>query len=74
MPVTQNRPRFTPGQHITAVRSGSSVGVAVVLESLAAGETEVYRVRWADGHETFFVPGPETTPVAAASPASVPHA
>jgi uncharacterized protein DUF1918 len=59
MPTTEKPPRFAPGQRITAVRSGSSVGVAVVLETSSAGTTEIYRVRWADGHETFFVPGPD---------------
>ena len=59
MVATQKPPRFAPGQSIIAVRSGSSVGVAIVLESHSAGTTEVYHVRWTDGHETYFVPGPD---------------
>lgn len=59
MPPTNAPARFAPGQRITAVRSGSSAVVGVVLEAHAAGTTEVYLVRWADGRETFFVPGPE---------------
>jgi hypothetical protein len=59
VPATQSPPRFAEGQRITAVRSGSSVGVAVVLEVCATEPTEVYHVRWADGQETFFVPGPD---------------
>jgi hypothetical protein len=59
VPTTETPPRFTPGQRITAIRSGSSVGVAVVLETRSTRTTEIYRVRWTDGHETFFVPGPD---------------
>ena len=29
-----------------------------VLEVLGAGELEHYRVRWADGHESVYFPGP----------------
>ena len=30
-----------------------------VLEVLGAGEREHYRVRWADGHESVYFPGPD---------------
>lgn len=59
MPATQTPPRFAPGQQITAARAGRSFTTGVVLEAHAAGTTEVYLVRWADGRETFFVPGPD---------------
>jgi hypothetical protein len=30
-----------------------------VIEVLGAGEARHYRVRWADGHESIFYPGPD---------------
>ncbi len=30
-----------------------------VLEVLGEGEHEHYRVRWADGHESVYIPGPD---------------
>jgi hypothetical protein len=30
-----------------------------VLEVLGAGDTRHYRVRWQDGHESVYVPGPD---------------
>jgi hypothetical protein len=30
-----------------------------VLEVLGDGELEHYRVRWADGHESVYFPGPD---------------
>jgi hypothetical protein len=30
-----------------------------VLEVLGNGETEHYRVRWQDGHESLYFPGPD---------------
>jgi len=30
-----------------------------VLEVLGHGETEHYRVRWQDGHESLYFPGPD---------------
>jgi hypothetical protein len=32
-----------------------------VLEVLGAGEPEHYRVRWADGHESVYFPGPDAS-------------
>lgn len=37
----------------TARRNGE------VLEVLGQGEREHYRVRWMDGHESIFFPGPD---------------
>jgi Domain of unknown function (DUF1918) len=54
--------RFLAGQRILATRSGHSGGcdsLAEVLQVRATETAEVYRVRWQDGLETFFVPGPE---------------
>lgn len=59
MPSTRSRPRFAPGQRIRAPRSGRSAGVAEVLQVIAGERGELYRVRWRDGIETFFVPGPD---------------
>jgi Domain of unknown function (DUF1918) len=55
-------PRFRAGQRIVAIRSGhsrSADSLAEVLQVCAAETGELYRVRWQDGLETFFVPGPE---------------
>jgi hypothetical protein len=30
-----------------------------VLDVLGVGDTEHYRVRWQDGHESIFYPGPD---------------
>lgn len=30
-----------------------------VLEVLGGGDTEHYRVRWQDGHESIYFPGPD---------------
>ena len=30
-----------------------------VLEVLGAGDSEHYRVRWQDGHESIYFPGPD---------------
>jgi hypothetical protein len=60
--VTGHGPRFRAGQRIVATRSGhsrSSDSLAEVLQVCAAETGELYRVRWQDGIETFFVPGPE---------------
>ncbi len=43
----------------TARRSGE------VLEVLGQGEREHYRVRWMDGHESIFFPGPDARVVLA---------
>jgi Domain of unknown function (DUF1918) len=53
--------RFQPGHRICARRSGHSAAdsLAEVLEAFASDGTEVYRVRWQYGGETFFVPGPQ---------------
>lgn len=59
MPSTRMRPRFEPGQRIRAVRSGRSQSVAEVLQVIGRDDRELYRVRWREGIETFFVPGPE---------------
>lgn len=59
MPSTRTRPRFEPGQRIRAPRSGRSQSVAEVLQVIATDDHELYRVRWREGFETFFVPGPE---------------
>ncbi len=59
MPSTRARPRFEPGQRIRAARSGRSQSVAEVLQVIASDECELYRVRWREGVETFFVPGPD---------------
>jgi Domain of unknown function (DUF1918) len=48
--------RFHRGQQIRARRSGGTEALAEVLEVHAH---EVYRVRWPDGLETEFVPGPD---------------
>jgi hypothetical protein len=61
VPTTQMRPRFTPGQRIRAARSGRSHGIAEVLQ-VVAHRGELYRVRWREGTETFFVPGPDVEP------------
>jgi len=54
------RPRFAAGQRILATRSGHSGedSLAEVLQVHASEAAELYRVRWQDGLETFFVPGP----------------
>jgi Domain of unknown function (DUF1918) len=54
--------RFHRGQRILARRSGHAGGaesLAEVLQEQVADLVEVYRVRWQDGLETYFVPGPE---------------
>lgn len=59
---TKQELRFRPGQRILATRSGhcaSPDSLAEVLEARASAAAEVYRVRWQDGRETFYVPGPE---------------
>jgi hypothetical protein len=62
MPRTHVTPRFLLGQRIVATRSGhcaSPDSLAEVLQVLASERAELYHVRWQDGLETFFVPGPE---------------
>lgn len=54
--------RFRPGQRILVTRSGhcaAADSLAEVLQVVAAETVEIYRVRWEEGVETFFVPGPE---------------
>jgi Domain of unknown function (DUF1918) len=56
------KPRFSPGQRILATRSGhcaAADSLAEVLQVRSTARSEVYRVRWVDGAESFFVPGPE---------------
>ncbi len=56
------RPRFGSGQWIVATRSGHCANcdsLAEVLHAAATERAEVYHVRWQDGVETWFVPGPE---------------
>ena len=60
MSHTTHELRFRPGQRILATRSGhcaSADSLAEVLEARAFAAGEVYRVRWHDGQETFYVPG-----------------
>jgi hypothetical protein len=60
--VGHNAPRFRPGQRILATRSGHSAdagSLAEVLQVIASERAEIYRVRWDQGLETFFLPGPE---------------
>jgi hypothetical protein len=60
--VAHNEPRFQPGQRILACRSGHSGdadSLAEVLQVIASETAEIYRVRWEQGLETFFLPGPE---------------
>lgn len=62
MRATRARPRFRPGQRILAARSGqctSAASLAEVLHVIATETAEIYHVRWEQGLETFFVPGPE---------------
>lgn len=62
MNVAHNEPRFQPGQRILASRSGHSGdadSLAEVLQVIASETAEIYRVRWEQGLETFFLPGPE---------------
>ena len=39
-----------------------------VLEVLGVGELEHYRVRWADGHESVYFPGPDARVQTSGSP------
>jgi uncharacterized protein DUF1918 len=60
--VAHNEPRFHPGQRILAARSGhcgDADSLAEVLQVIAGKTAEIYRVRWEQGLETFFLPGPE---------------
>lgn len=60
--VRLRRARFSPGQRIVATRSGhcsTADSLAEVLDVVVSGPSEVYRVRWHEGLETFFVPGPD---------------
>lgn len=62
MGATSSKPRFQPGQRILAARSGhcaTADSLAEVLQVLATETAEIYRVRWQQGLETYFVPGPE---------------
>jgi hypothetical protein len=62
MAETGREPRFAAGQRIVATRSGhsrSTDSLAEVLQVCASESGELYRVRWQDGLETYFVPGPE---------------
>jgi len=62
MGQTSTRPRFRPGQRILATHSGHCGGadsLAEVLRVVASDTAEIYHVRWQQGLETFFVPGPE---------------
>ena len=55
-------PRFGSGQRILATRSGhcaSADSLAEVLHVRATETAEIYHVRWQDGLETWFVPGPD---------------
>lgn len=51
-------PRFEPGGRIVAATSGHSGAdtVGEVLQVIPSETTEIYRVHWHQGHETFFVP------------------
>jgi hypothetical protein len=40
-----------------------------VLEVIGQGEREHYRIRWQDGHESVYFPGPDARVVSAASAA-----
>ena len=54
--------RFRQGQRIVATRSGhcaSADSLAEVLHVRATETAEICHVRWQDGVETYFVPGPE---------------
>jgi hypothetical protein len=58
----RNAPRFSPGQRIVATRSGHSAdcgSLGEVLQVVASESAEIYRVRWEQGLETFFLPGPD---------------
>jgi hypothetical protein len=60
--IAHNEPRFRPGQRILATRSGHAAdphSLAEVLQVIASERAEIYRVRWDEGIETFFLPGPE---------------
>jgi hypothetical protein len=53
-------PRFIPGQRILARRSGNAGAPHAVAEILRnCGGDELYHVRWNDGLESYFVPGPD---------------
>jgi translation initiation factor IF-1 len=58
--------RATPGDHI--VIETTTVDVprrrGEVLEVIGQGDGEHYRVRWHDGHESVFFPGPDAHVVA----------
>lgn len=41
--------------------SGSGPRAGEILEVLATGDSARYRVRWSDGHESVFTPGPGVT-------------
>ena len=61
MNAAHNEPRFHAGQRILASRSGHSGdadSLAEVLQVIASETAEIYRVRWDQGLETFFLPGP----------------
>ena len=52
--------RFHAGQRILVRRSGhANDSVAEILQARISQAAELYRVRFADGVETFFVPGRE---------------
>jgi hypothetical protein len=62
MGATSSRHRFQPGQRILAARSGHCAdadSLAEVLQVVATETAEIYRVRWQQGFETFFIPGSE---------------
>jgi hypothetical protein len=52
--------RFHAGQRILVRRSGhANESVAEILQARISEAAELYRVRFADGVETFYVPGRE---------------
>ncbi len=70
MPRTLPRPRFRPGDRIRANRSGRAAGVAEVIEARrTTGGRDLYRVRWLEGIETYFVPGSDAERIEAGSAA-----
>lgn len=63
--MQKHTPRLRVGDEIDVVRSGHAPGHrnghGRVLGVLGRPGREVYRVRWADGIESMYAPGPETT-------------
>lgn len=46
---------------VPGARPGSTPRVGEIVEVLAGHGPDRYRVRWSDGHESLFSPGPGTT-------------